>query len=89
MTYDPAEQGYLLEAFLDLLRGPTQDGGRKRELGTKVPWTEDPGHEEAMYRHLRRFEAGETEDEDSGADPLTHIAWRALALAHQRKHGTR
>jgi hypothetical protein len=84
MTYDPAEQTFILEAFLDLLAGPTLDGGRKRELGTKVPWTEDPDHEEAMYRHLRRFEDGELEDEDSGADPLVHVAWRALALAYQR-----
>ena len=85
-TYDPAEQSYIMEAFVALLSGPTQDGGRKRELGTKVPWTEDTGHEEAMYRHLVRFESGETEDEDSGADPLVHVAWRALALAMQRRH---
>ncbi len=84
VSYDPAEQDELIEVFSALLRLPTEDGGRKRAAGTKVPWRVDPGHEEAFYRHLARAESGEERDPDSGASPWVHIAWRALALAVQQ-----
>lgn len=81
--YDPAEQDVILETFCQMLKRPTADGGRKRELGDKEPWTTDPGHEAAMFRHLDRWSKGERRDPDSGAHPLIHVAWRALALAWQ------
>lgn len=81
------EQYEILDEFRRLLLGPTLDGGRKRAAGKKRPWREDGGHREAMYRHLRRWEEGETKDRDSGSHPLVHVAWRALALAWQEMHG--
>lgn len=85
MSYDPSEQDEIAAIFAELLRGPTQDGGRKREAGTKVPWTVDL-HEQALYRHLGRWESGELTDADSGCHPLVHVAWRALAIAWQDAH---
>jgi hypothetical protein len=82
------EQEFILDVFADLLAGPTRDGGRKRAAGTKVIWTEDPDHEDAMYRHLARYERGELDDTDSGCHPLVHVAWRALALAWQQRRIT-
>jgi hypothetical protein len=81
--YDPAEQEQILRIFADMLAVPTRDGGRKREAGTKIPWTIDPEHEDALFRHLTRWVGGEKKDPDSGAHPLIHVAWRALALAWQ------
>ncbi len=83
LNYNAAEQDELLEIFLEMLRAPTKDGGRKRALDGKPNWKVDPTHIEAMYRHLRRFEQGEVADSDSGAHPLVHVAWRALAAAWQ------
>jgi dATP/dGTP diphosphohydrolase len=82
-SYDPREQDEIIVTFSAMLRKPTEDGGRKRESGAKIPWTIDPEHREALYRHLRRWETGERTDRDSGAHPLIHVAWRALALAYQ------
>jgi hypothetical protein len=84
VAYDPAEQTDIIEAFAAMLALPTRDGGRKREKQEKVPWTVDPSHRDAMYRHLKRWETGDIYDEDSGANALVHVAWRALALAHQQ-----
>ena len=80
-SYDPLEQEEIIVTFAEMLRAPTADGGRKREAGTKVPWTVDSEHREKMYKHLRRWESGETVDAESGAHPLVHTAWRALAIA--------
>jgi hypothetical protein len=88
VTYDPEEQLFILDVFAEMLSKPTRDGGRKRAAGTKIPLTEDPDHEDAMYRHLGRYERGEWVDEDSGAHPLVHVAWRALALAYQQRRET-
>lgn len=86
MTYDPREQEDIIEAFVAMLRLPTLDGATKRMAREKPPWTIDPGHRDALYRHLKRWEMGEAADEDSGAHPLVHVAWRALALAWQESN---
>jgi len=86
MVYDPREQDEIIEAFSELLRLPTADGGRKRAAGTKVPWRIDPGHKDAFWRHLKRQVDGDTIDADSGAPAWGHIAWRACALALQDRH---
>jgi hypothetical protein len=80
------EQDEILREFLTLLMGPTKDGARKRAAGRKPHWKVDHSHIEAMYRHLRRWETGETEDPDSGCHPLVHAAWRCLAVAWQETH---
>lgn len=84
--YDLSEQDDVLAIFTEMLRTVTQDGGRKRAAGLKPSWKVDPSHKKAMYRHLCRWEDGEAEDADSGASPLVHLAWRALALAFQEEH---
>lgn len=78
--------------LVELLGSPTADGAVKRAAGTKPHWkTEDPlaVHAEAMYRHLDAWNEGGrwpnrlefTPDAESGAHPLAHVAWRALAVA--------
>lgn len=86
--YDPREQAEIIAEFVALLRAPIADGARKRAAGTKPSWRVDR-HADAMYRHLRRWEAGELVDADSGAHPLTHVAFRALAIAWQETHDVR
>jgi len=83
-----AEQTEIIGTFAHLLRGPTADGGVKRERAEKPLWKVDPDHAAAMYRHLGRWELGEKKDPDSGAHPLVHVAWRALALAYQETEGS-
>jgi hypothetical protein len=83
-----SERDEIIREFTALLRGPTEDGARKRAAGRKPHWRVDQGHIEAMYRHLRRWEMGETEDPDSGCHPLAHAAWRALAIAAQETQET-
>lgn len=78
-----SEQNEILGTFLSLLEGPTGDGGAKRGRGEKVSWKIDPGHKDAGARHLRAWLEGEPVDPDSGCHPLTHLAWRALAIAWQ------
>ncbi len=77
------EQAEIMAEFTDLLNQASQDGGRKRARGEKVDWRVDPGHTQAMYRHLQRWEDGQEADLDSGTHPLVHLAWRALAVAWQ------
>lgn len=72
--------------FAELLQAATVDGAKKREAGTKVPWPEDEGHWPALQRHLHHYQANELVDPDSGAHPLVHVAWRALAIAWQETH---
>lgn len=81
-----AEQTEIIGEFAHLLRGPTADGGVKRERKEKPLWKVDPAHEDAMRRHLKRWEDGERADPDSGSHPLVHVAWRALAIAWQEEH---
>jgi hypothetical protein len=85
--YDPAEQEVVLARFTEMLRAATRDGGAKVAAGTKRPWWGDPSHEAALFSHLNRWKHGERQDPDSGAHPLVHLAWRALALAYQETVG--
>lgn len=87
MSYDPTEQEILLTAFVTLLRSVTRDGGRKRAKGEKPPWWQDPSHEPAIWSHINKWKHGEKVDPDSGAHPLVHLAWRALAIAWQETYG--
>lgn len=75
------EQDDLLNRFLDELRKPTGDGALKRGRNEKPPWYTDDDHHRAMFSHYHKWLAGETIDPDSGAHPLVHLAWRALAIA--------
>lgn len=81
--YDDSEQEDILAIFNEMLAAATADGGRKREAGTKPHWVTDPGHKAALWRHFKRWTEGEIADPDSGAHPLVHVAWRALAISYQ------
>lgn len=83
MTYDPREQNEVLSIFVDMLKAATSDGGVKRAAGLKPSWKVDPSHEAALFSHLNKWKHGELHDADSGAHPLVHLAWRALAIAYQ------
>lgn len=85
--YDPSEQDEIIETFAEMLRAVTADGGRKRQAGEKPSWKVDPGHEKGLFSHLYKWKAGELVDPDSGAHPLVHMAWRALAIAWQEVTG--
>lgn len=87
MSYDPAEQDVITEEFTKMLRACTRDGAKKRKKGEKLPWWCDPTHEAAIFSHLNKWKHGELIDKDSGAHPLVHLAWRALAIAYQETHG--
>ncbi len=82
-NYDPSEQDEILDIFRDMLKAATGDGGKKRAAGTKPSWRVDPSHEAAIFSHLSKWKHGEQQDPDSGAHPLVHLAWRALAIAFQ------
>jgi hypothetical protein len=77
------EQAEVLGLFMDMLKAPTGDGGVKRALGQKVCWKDDTSHEAAIFSHLNKWKHGERRDATSGAHPLVHLAWRALAIAWQ------
>lgn len=85
-VYDATEQDEILSAFMEMLRLPTKDGGKKREAKTKVSWKIDPDHEKGLFSHIARWKKGELHDPDSGAHPLVHAAWRCLAIAWQETH---
>jgi hypothetical protein len=82
-VYDSSEQDELLAIFTDMLGAPTRDGGRKRARGDKPSWKVDPSHEAAIFSHLDKWKHGMKKDPVSGAHPLVHLAWRALAIAWQ------
>jgi len=86
MSYDPSEQNAITAIFAEMLDACTKDGGNKRAAGTKVDWRVDPSHEAAIFSHLNKWKHGEKVDADSGAHPLVHLAWRALAIAYQETH---
>lgn len=88
-TYDASEQDILLDVFRTMLGDVTRDGGNKRAAGLKPPWWRDPAHEAAIFSHLNKWKHGEIADPDSGAHPLVHLAWRALAIAYQETYGRR
>jgi len=83
------EQQALLQCFLEMLNRVSKDGGKKREAGVKPPWWQDASHEAAIFSHLSKWMHGELVDKDSGAHPLAHLAWRALAIAYQETMGLR
>jgi hypothetical protein len=87
--YDSSEQQVLLKVFNDMLAVVTADGGNKRRRNEKPPWWRDSAHEPAIFSHLSRWKHGEIRDPDSGAHPLVHLAWRALAIAYQESQGKR
>lgn len=77
------EQTEIINLFSAMLRSVTADGGRKRAAGLKPLWKVDQSHERAIFSHLAKWKRGERVDADSGAHPLVHLAWRALAIAYQ------
>ena len=85
--YDTLEQDTVNQVFSAMLRQPTKDGGVKRSKGLKPPWWKDDSHEAALFSHLNKWKHGEIVDADSGAHPLVHLAWRALAIAYQETYG--
>ena len=81
------EQQVLMREFSDMLWLATRDGAGKRSAGLKEPWWRDDEHEAAIFSHLSKWKHGELVDDHSGAHPLVHLAWRALAIAYQETHG--
>jgi hypothetical protein len=75
------EREDVLRRFLEELRKVTGDGSKKRQAGLKPAWYLDKSHEAAIFSHLLKWKRGEQFDVDSGAHPLIHLAWRALAIA--------
>lgn len=86
-VYDASEQGQAIQIFTEMLWTVTRDGGAKRARYEKPPWWSDESHKDALYSHLFKWVHGDKLDADSGAHPLVHLAWRALALAYQETHG--
>lgn len=82
------EREDVLAVFNMMLSIATGDGSKKRQAGEKPPWYEDQSHEAAIFSHLNKWKHGEDFDPDSGAHPLVHLAWRALAIAYQETYGT-
>lgn len=78
-----AEQAEVLAEFCELLMTASRDGGKKRAAGLKPGWKIDGSHFPAVFSHLNKYMHGERVDADSGAHPLVHLAWRALAVAYQ------
>lgn len=87
IAYDASEQDILIAIFTNMLRTVTIDGGKKRAAKTKLPWWQDDTHPAAMVSHILKWMRDELRDPDSGAHPLVHLAWRALAQAYQETHG--
>lgn len=81
MTDLADERADILARFTAELAKVTGDGSKKRAAGTKPPWYQDDSHEAAVFSHLMKWKRGELVDPDSGAHPLVHLAWRALAIA--------
>lgn len=81
MTDWVEERADVLRRFQEELAKATGDGSKKRQAGLKPAWYVDPAHEAAIFSHLMKWKRGETIDKDSGAHPLVHLAWRALAIA--------
>lgn len=85
--YDASEQDVVMDTFMVMLRSVTKDGGKKRAKGEKPEWWRDGSHEAAIWSHVNKWKHGEKVDKDSGAHPLIHLAWRALAIAYQETNG--
>ena len=85
--YWQRERDGVLFTFTSMLAEVTGDGSKKRQAGEKPPWWKDGSHEGAIFSHLTKWKRGEKVDKDSGAHPLVHLAWRALAIAYQETYG--
>lgn len=70
----------IIQDLVPLIRETLIDGARKRSPDY---WKQDPGHVDALQRHLHRYDLGETTDRDSLAHPLQHAGVRALMQAWQ------
>lgn len=84
--YPEDEVDELMHLFCEMLWMATGDGREKRKRGEKPNWKIDPDHERALFSHLYKWKRGDLHDSDSGAHPLVHLAWRALAIAYQETH---
>ena len=51
-----------------------------------MSWKVDPDHERGFWSHVAKWRHGDLVDEASGAHPMVHAAWRALAIAYQETH---
>ena len=71
---EETEQEEVLRIFGGMLAGPTGDGKKKREAGTKPLWKVDPGHEAAMYRHLDAWEGTEWINSAPGVAKFSRVA---------------
>jgi hypothetical protein len=78
-----SEREDVLNRFMEELKKATGDGSEKRQAGLKPSWAVDPSHKAALFSHLYKWSKGEKYDGHSGAHPLVHLAWRALAIACQ------
>ena len=82
-----SERDTVLRTFSEMLARVTGDGSRKRQAGLKPPWWCDTSHEAAIFSHLNKWKHQEYRHPESGAHPLVHLAWRALAIAYQETQG--
>lgn len=80
------EQEVAIREFTTLLHSISHDGGFKRAAGEKPHWSVDPSHEAAIFSHLSKWKNGHLLDDCTGAHPLIHLAWRALAIAWIETH---
>lgn len=86
--WTPSEPDEILDIFRGMLAEATGDGAAKRRAGTKPSWKVDTSHEAAVWSHISKWKHVELVDADSGAHPMVHVAWRALAIAWQETHAT-
>lgn len=82
------EADEILAEFARLLRPVLADGATKRRPHAWQTATVGT-HALAAERHWARWVAGQRTDPDSGAHPLVHVAFRALAIAWQETHDAR
>ncbi len=80
------EVAEIIYEFGLMLLAVSGDGRKKRLAGLKPLWKNDDSHIGAIYRHLQRWQDGETTDKDSGQHPLAHAGWRCLATAYRETH---
>lgn len=80
------EADEILAEFARLLRPVLADGATKRRPHAWQTAASDR-HQLAFFRHYMRWINGERADADSGAHPLVHVAFRALAIAWQEMRG--
>lgn len=81
------EADEIIAEFARLLRPVLADGATKREPHTWQQTTVGT-HVLKIARHWDRWVRGERHDADSGAHPLVHVAFRALAIAwREGRHG--